>query len=281
MSEFEFDLFGDKQEQPKQEKKEVSAPVAPVPAKVELVEEEPSLPLEPTPQEKILFAKKLADIKDFFDGKPLVKSTALTMPVLPKNYPFVCNYEPEALMVTEGIHDAFCVGLYFIGTHDVEPELVFDFEVQSERIEKNGKNVPLTIPLIIPLQSLDQETPLRKLVEDWTGHTLTRQELAVGVNMEDFVGKPAFISVDHKKVYRKGAFVEFAEILYVTERKSVAEGEKPELPFMIYSGDKKTKEEAMIEMNEHGIPVWAADLIITSDEFNALPSRTKTKNKER
>ena len=107
----------------------------------------------------------------------------------------------------EGTYVAVCRGIVGIGTHKSgfkNPEtgkdnwanqVVLLFELPTERIEINGKDVPRGINTFAITISLHPKANLTKLIETWRGRKFTEAEAKEGFDLKVLLGQNCLMSV--------------------------------------------------------------------------------------
>lgn len=107
------------------------------------------------------------------------------------------NFTP----VPEGTHLARCVGVISLGTQHSQMfadsfKVMFMWEVPSERIQIDGKDIPMIIQKEYTL-SLSKKANLRRDLESWRGKQFTEDELK-GFEVSKVIGQPCLLSIMHK-----------------------------------------------------------------------------------
>jgi hypothetical protein len=115
------------------------------------------------------------------------------------------DFEP----LSPGLHYARCFALVDLGLQNEEYQgkakqthkIVFGFEFPDELVtfERDGKEVvaPKILWTMAYTYSLGSKARLRKLIESWTGKTITPDQETTA-DLTKLVGRPAQISIIHK-----------------------------------------------------------------------------------
>lgn len=163
-------------------------------------------------------------------------------------------------VVPEGVHQAVCYGVVDIGHQYSEKwdkmshKIIVLWEIPSERITINGKDLPMVVSKKYTL-SLGKKANLRKDLESWRGRSFTDEELA-GFDITNLVTVNCMIQIIHSKSNEKT----YANISSILPLYKGLQKVAPEGKIMVYSIDDGDPPEY--------IHKWIADLIRQSTEFS-------------
>ncbi|HEY3876871.1 MAG TPA: hypothetical protein VGM92_15490 [Candidatus Kapabacteria bacterium] len=131
----------------------------------------------------------------------------------------------EFKKIPEGNHIARCVRVVDLGTQSYEwqgqthsnPKVQLSFEIPEERIEIEGKNLPMMISAEFT-KSLHEKAKLRATLENWRGRKFAEPELE-GFDIKKLLGVPAIITVQHATGSGKNSGKVFANITSISSAK--------------------------------------------------------------
>jgi len=147
----------------------------------------------------------------------------------------------------EGTYPAVCRGVIGIGTHNTgfknpktgkenwANQVVLLFELPTERIEINGKEVPRGINTFPMTVSLSPKANLRKFIETWRGRKFTDKEAAAGFDLQVLLGQNCLMSVINVDVGEK-TYANIGGVLPAIKATPTFEPENPTIYYEIDSG---------------------------------------------
>lgn len=159
----------------------------------------------------------------------------------------------ERAIVSEGVHQAICVGIYDIGTQNglygKKRQVIISFEIPEERITVDGKDLPLIISKRYTLSG-SPKSSLRRDLETWRGKPYVDE----AIDLEEFLGKNCLLQIVHQDVNG----VKKAKIAGIMTLPKSMKPMRPESPMIIYSIDDGEPPSE--------VPDWIKQLINSSEE---------------
>lgn len=121
----------------------------------------------------------------------------------------VSEQEKNFTPVSEGLHQAVCIGLYDVGEQYSEQfgksseKVIIQWELLDETLEIDGKEVRRTICNTYT-KSFNEKSNLRKTLKSWRGREFTPEELKA-FDLRNILGVPCQLQITHsirnEKVY--------------------------------------------------------------------------------
>lgn len=174
-------------------------------------------------------------------------------------------------LLPAGAHVARCVGVVDLGhqqtnwqgVKDVKHQILLGFEIPEERIEIDGKDLPMFISSTYTL-SLYKESRLAKQLSSWRGKAFTDEE-AKAFQVAKLLGVSCMLSVEHTEKEGK-TYSNIGAITKLHAKLECPPQENPSLHYEIEMGESGAAYEAL--------PKWIKAKIAQSLERQPIEHAT-------
>lgn len=171
-------------------------------------------------------------------------------------------------ILPSGTHIAVCTQLIDVGLQETpwgnKAKVWIQFEVPSERVEIDGKDLPMIVWANYTA-SLSEKANLRHDLEGWRGRAFTPDELK-GFDLKSILGKACMISVVHRKP--EGSSRTYANIQSISALPKGTTAPQPEGPLVSFDIDAHTPDEYQ------ALPEWLQKKVDEGKENSAAQPET-------